>query len=170
VGEGFKLFNEIFEGVDKRLTSLENEVKHLKSDIICLASSVDELKSAPGVAMEDYTAVWLSRWLEEKGYKCDVRTRVTIMVNPVTGDSREVDVICWNPLVVGEVKTTIRTVEEAEREIKKLLDNVAYAEKAAGIKHYTKVLAVEVAPGEVAEYLERRARELDVILVLGRRY
>jgi hypothetical protein len=131
---------------------------------------VDELKSAPGVAMEDYLAVWLSRWLEEKGYKCDVRTRVTIMVNPVTGDSREVDVICWNPLVVGEVTTTIRTVEEAEREIKKLLDNVAYAEKAAGIKHYTKVLAVEVAPGEVAEYLERRARELDVILVLGRRY
>jgi hypothetical protein len=30
------------------------------------------------------------------------------------------------------------------------------------------VLAVEVAPGEVAEYLERRAGELDVILVLGR--
>jgi hypothetical protein len=104
-----------------------------------------------------------------KGYKCDTRTRVTITVNPVTGDSREVDVICWNPLVVGEV-TTIKAVDEAEREIKKLLDNVAYAEKAAGIKHYTKVLAVEVAPGEVAEYLERRARELDVILVLGRRY
>ena len=48
-----------------------------------------------------------------KGYKCDVRTRVTITVNPVTGDSREVDVICWNPLVVvGEV-TTIKAVDEA---------------------------------------------------------
>ena len=34
------------------------------------------------------------------------------MVNPVTGDSREVDVICWNPLVVGEV-TTIKAVDEA---------------------------------------------------------
>jgi hypothetical protein len=91
------------------------------------------------------------------------------VVNPTTGDSREVDVICWNPLVVGEVTTTIRAVEEAERDIEKLLDNVAYARKAAGVKHYAKVLAVEVAPGEVAEYLERRARELDVILVLGRR-
>jgi len=81
--------------------------------------SVNELKSMVGVTMEDYIAVRLSRWLEEKGYKCDVRTRVTIMVNPVTGDSREVDVICWNPLVVGEV-TTIKAVDEAERGIEKL--------------------------------------------------
>jgi hypothetical protein len=55
--------------------------------------SVNELKSMVGVTMEDYIAVRLSRWLEEKGCKCDVRTRVTITVNPVTGDSREVDVI-----------------------------------------------------------------------------
>jgi phage host-nuclease inhibitor protein Gam len=170
VREGFKLFNERFEGVDKRLSSLENEVKRLKSDIRYLTSAVNEIKSALGVTMEDYTAVWLSRWLEEKGYKCDVRTRITIVVNPLTGDSREVDVICWNPLVVGEVTTTIRTVEEAEREIRKLLDSVAYAEKAAGAKHYAKILAVEIAPSEIAEYLERRARELDITLVLGRRY
>ncbi len=184
VREGFKLFNERFEGVDKRLSSLEtrlsslekrsssleNEVKRLKSDIRYLTSAVNEIKSALGVTMEDYTAVWLSRWLEEKGYKCDVRTRITIVVNPTTGDSREVDVICWNPLVVGEVTTTIRTVEEAEREIGKLLDSVAYAEKVAGVKHYAKILAVEVAPSEIAEYLERRARELDITLVLGRRY
>ncbi len=92
VGEGFKLFNEIFEGVDKRLTSLENEVKHLKSDIRYLASAVDELKSAPGVTMEDYTAVWLLRWLEGKGYKYGVRTRITIEVNSTTGDFRGVNV------------------------------------------------------------------------------
>jgi hypothetical protein len=127
---------------------------------------VDEIKSALGVTMEDYTAVWLSGWLEERGYKRDVRTRVTIMVNPVTGGSREVDVICWNPLVVGEV-TTIKAVDEAERGIEKLLDNVAYAEKVVGVKHYAKVLAVEGAPGEVIEYLKRRAKELDVILVLA---
>jgi phage host-nuclease inhibitor protein Gam len=170
VREGFKLFNERFEGVDKRLSSLEEEVKRLKSDIRYLTSAVNEIKSALGVTMEDYTAVWLSRWLEGKGYKCDVRTRITIVVNPTTGDSREVDVICWNPLVVGEVTTTIRTVEEAEREIRKLLDSVAYAEKVGGVKHYAKILAVEVAPSEIAEYLERRARELDITLVLGRRY
>ena len=170
VREGFKLFNEKFEGIDKRLSSLENEVKRLKSDIRYLTSAVNEIKSALGVTMEDYTAVWLSRWLEEKGYKCDVRTRVTIVVNPATGDSREVDVICWNPLVVGEVTTTIRTVEEAEREIGKLLDSVAYAEKVAGAKHYAKILAVEIAPSEIAEYLERRARELDITIVLGRKY
>jgi hypothetical protein len=36
-----------------------------------------------------------------------------------------------------------------------------------GVKHYAKVPAVEGAPGEIVEYLERRARELErnVILV-----
>jgi predicted nuclease with TOPRIM domain len=163
IDERFERIDERFKGIERRLSTLENNVKYLMS-------AVNELKSALGVTMEDYTAVWLSRWLEEKGYKCDVRTRITIVVNPTTGDSREVDVICWNPLVVGEVTTTIRTVEEAEREIRKLLDSVAYAEKAAGAKHYAKILAVEIAPSEIAEYLERRARELDITLVLGRRY
>jgi chaperonin cofactor prefoldin len=163
VDERFEKIDERFKGIERRLSTLENNVKYLMS-------AVNELKSALGVTMEDYTAVWLSRWLEEKGYKCDVRTRITIVVNPTTGDSREVDVICWNPLVVGEVTTTIRTVEEAEREIKKLLDSVTYTEKVAGAKHYAKILAVEVAPSEIAEYLERRARELDITLVLGRRY
>jgi predicted nuclease with TOPRIM domain len=163
IEERFEKIDERFKGIERRLSTLENNVKYLMS-------AVNELKSALGVTMEDYTAVWLSRWLEEKGYKCDVRTRITIVVNPTTGDSREVDVICWNPLVVGEVTTTMRTVEEAEREIKKLLDSVAYAEKVAGAKHYAKILAVEVAPSEIAEYLERKARELDITLVLGRRY
>jgi len=163
IDERFEKIDERFKGIERRLSDLENNVKYLMS-------AVNELKSALGVTMEDYTAVWLSRWLEGKGYKCDVKTRVTIVVNPTTGDSREVDVICWNPLVVGEVTTTIRTVEEAEREIKKLLDSVAYAEKAAGAKHYAKILAVEITPSEIAEYLERRARELDITLVLGRRY
>jgi hypothetical protein len=36
-----------------------------------------------------------------------------------------------------------------------------------GVKHYAKVLAVERAPGEIVEYLKRRTRELDVILVLA---
>jgi len=51
--------------------------------------------------------------------------------------------------------------------MKKLPDSVAFAEEATGVKRYAKVLAVEGAPGEVVEYLERRARELDVILVLA---
>jgi len=163
IDERFEKIDERFKGIERRLSTLENNVKYL-------TSAVNELKLALGVTMEDYTAVWLSRWLEGKGYKCDVRTRITIVVNPLTGDSREVDVICWNPLVVGEVTTTIRTVEEAEREIGKLLDSISYAEKAAGAKHYAKILAVEIAPSEIAEYLERKARELDITLVLGRRY
>jgi len=67
--------------------------------------------------------------------------------------------MCWNPLVVGEV-TAIKAVDEAERGIEKLLDSIAYAEKAVGVKRYAKVLAVEVAPSEITEYS---------ILIPGRR-
>ena len=66
--------------------------------------------------------------------------------------------MCWNPLVVGEV-TTIKAVDEAGG-IEKLLDSIAYAEKAVGVKRYAKVLAVEVAPSEITEYS---------ILIPGRR-
>jgi hypothetical protein len=37
--------------------------------------------------------------------------------------------------------------------IEKLLDNIAYAERAVGVKRYAKVLAVEVAPSGSTEYL-----------------
>jgi hypothetical protein len=61
VEEGFKLFNEIFEGVDKRLTSLENEVKHLKAISDTLRALWMSSSQPREVTMEDYTAVWLSR-------------------------------------------------------------------------------------------------------------
>ena len=170
IDERFEKIDRRFRGIDERFKRIEIRLSSLENNVKYLMSAVNEIKSALGVTMEDYTAVWLSRWLEEKGYKCDVKTRITITVDLATGDSREVDVICWNPLVVGEVTTTLRSIEEAEREIRKLLDITAYAEKVAGVKHYAKVLAVETAPKEIAEYLERRAGELDIILVLGRRY
>ena len=48
--------------------------------------------------------------------------------------------------------------------------NVAYTEEIAGVKHYAKILAVEITPSEIAEHLERRSKELDIIPVLDRRY
>jgi hypothetical protein len=65
-------------------------------------------------------------------------------------------------LNLGFTATTIRTIEEAERETEKLLDSIAYTEKVAGVKHYAKILAVEIAPSEIAEHLEGRSKELDI--------
>jgi archaellum component FlaC len=155
----FKQINTRFEQIDKRLSALESNVKYLMN-------AVNEIKTALGATMEDYTAVWLSKWLEERGYRCEVKTRVTVLIDGV----REIDLLCVDPLVVGEVTTTLRSVDEAEKEIKKLLDNVTYIEKAWGTKHYAKILAVEIAPEDVAEHLRKRVEELGIVLVLGRSY
>jgi len=159
IDKRFKAINTRFEQIDKRLLALENSVKYLMN-------AVNELKSAVGATLEDYTAVWLSRWLEGRGYKCEIKTRATVFADK----PREVDIICLDPLVVGEVTTAIRTIEEAENEIRKLLDNVDAIEKIHGIRHYAKLIAVEVAPQEVAEYLKKKAEELGILLILGRKY
>ena len=80
------------------------------------------------------------------------------------------DLLCTQPLVVGEVTTTLRTVGEAESEIQKLLDDAAAVERATGEKPFALVLAVEVAPDDVAQHLRKRAEELGIVLVLGREY
>ena len=155
----FKAIDNRFEQIDRRLSTLENNVKYLMN-------AVNELKSAVGATLEDYTSVWLSRWLEERGFKCEIKTRATVFADK----PREVDILCLEPLVIGEVTTTIRTVEEAEDEIRKLLENVNAIEKIHGTKHYAKLIAVEVAPEEVAEHLKKRAEELGIVLILGRKY
>ncbi len=104
--------------------------------------------------------------LREAGVECDVWVNVTL---PVDG-FREVDLFCPDPLVVGEVTVALRTVEEAEGELVKLQESVRAAERFVGRPTYMKVLAVEFAPGPVAEYLREKADELGIRLIIGREY
>ena len=129
-------------------------------------SALAEIRDSLGGAFEYYTANVVRALLAERGFSCDVRVNVTL---PVDG-FREVDVLCLDPLVVGEATVSLRSVEEAEREIEKLVSNVAAAERFTGRKAYLRVLAVETAPEGVIEYLRRRAGELGIYLIVGRTY
>ena len=131
-----------------------------------LMVALTEIRDSLGGAFEYYTANVVKALLLERGFQCDVKVGVTI---PVDG-FREVDVLCLDPLVVGEVTVSLRTVEEAEREINKLISNVEAAERFTGRKAYLKILAVESAPASIVEYLRGRARELDIYLITGREY
>jgi len=71
---------------------------------------------------------------------------------------------------VGEATTSLKTVEEAEREVEKLLSAAGAAEKFTRKKTYLKVLAVENAPTEVVQHLQKRAEELEIYLIVGREY
>ena len=131
-----------------------------------LISALAEIRESLGGAFEYYTANVVKAILVERGFQCDVRVNVVI---PVEG-FREVDILCFDPLVVGEVTISLRTVEEAEQEINKLLSSVNAVEKFTGRRVYLKVLAVESVPTNVVEYLRRRAKELDVYLITSRGY
>ncbi len=173
IREGFKIFDHRFKQIDRRFKAIDNRLEQidkrlltLENNVRYLIGAVNELKSAVGATLEDYTSVWLSRWLKERGFKCEIKTRATVF----TDRPREVDILCLEPLVIGEATTTIRTIEEAENEIRKLLENVNAIEKIHGIKHYAKLIAVEAAPEKVAEHLKKRAEELGIVLILGRKY
>ncbi len=131
-----------------------------------LMSALVDIRDSLGGAFEFYTANVVRALLSERGIVCDVWVNVTL---PVDG-FREVDLFCPDPLVVGEATTSIRTVEEAEREVGKLLSAVEAAERFTGRKTYLKVLAVETAPMDVVEHLRRRAGELGIHLITGREY
>jgi hypothetical protein len=129
-----------------------------------IMSALSDIRDALGGGFEYYTARVVKLLLKERGFDCDVKANVTL---PVDG-FKEIDVICFNPLVVGEATVRLRSVEEAEGQLEKLAASVQAAEKFAGKKAYMKVLAVEYIDQGVADYLRKRAEELGVFLILGR--
>ncbi|ABW02724.1 hypothetical protein [Caldivirga maquilingensis] len=131
-----------------------------------ITNALMEIRDSLGGLYEYYTASWIREWLRAKGFNCDVRVNVTL---PVDG-SREVDALCYDPLVVGEATVKLTSIEDADREIEKLILNIKAAEKLTGRKLYAAVLAVETLPNEIAQYLRTKTKELGIILVLGREY
>ncbi|ABO07920.1 hypothetical protein [Pyrobaculum calidifontis] len=131
-----------------------------------IMAALGEIRDSLGGAFEYYTANVVKALLAERGIICGIRVNVTL---PVDG-YREVDIFCPDPLVVGEATTSLKTVEEAEREVEKLLSAAEAAEKFTGKKTYLKVLAVENAPTEVVQHLQKRAKELEIYLIVGREY
>jgi len=131
-----------------------------------IMAALGEIRDSLGGAFEYYTANVVKVLLAERGIICGVRVNVTL---PVDG-YREVDIFCPDPLIVGEATTSLKTVEEAEREVEKLLSAAEAAEKFTGKKTYLKVLAVENAPTEVIQHLQKRAKELEIYLIVGREY
>lgn len=136
----------------------------LRADVGWLKSAFMEIKEALGVGLEFYTARWLSQYLAAKGTPCDP---IVHAILPVDG-FKEVDVLCLEPLAVAEVKSSVSTAEKAEEALAQLLKAVEAAEKFTGRRAELKILAVQTASEEVARRLAERARELCVMLVLGR--
>ena len=129
-------------------------------------SALTEIRDALGGGFEYFAARVVETVLRERGVECSVRVNVTL---PVDG-FKEVDLFCPEPLVVGEVSVAARSVEEAEGLLEQLRMAAEAGEKLTKRRPYLKVLAVEFAPRDVAEYLKARCEEEGVYLILGRDY
>jgi hypothetical protein len=129
-------------------------------------SALTEIRDALGGGFEYFAARVVEAVLRERGVECSVRVNVTL---PVDG-FKEVDLFCPEPLVVGEVSVAVRSVEETEGLLEQLRRAAEAGEKLTKRRPYLKVLAVEFAPRDVAEYLKARCEGEGVYLILGRDY
>jgi hypothetical protein len=129
-------------------------------------SALTEIRDALGGGFEYFAARVVEAVLRERGVECSVRVNVTL---PVDG-FKEVDLFCPEPLVVGEVSVAVRSVAEAEGLLEQLRRAAEAGEKLTKRRPYLKVLAVEFAPRDVAEYLKVRCEGEGVYLILGRDY
>lgn len=129
-------------------------------------SALTEIRDALGGGFEYFAARVVEAVLRERGVECSIRVNVTL---PVDG-FKEVDLFCPEPLVVGEVSVAVRSVEEAEGLLEQLRKAAEASEKLTKRRPYLKVLAVEFAPRDVAEYLKARCEGEGVYLILGRDY
>jgi hypothetical protein len=129
-------------------------------------SALTEIRDALGGGFEYFAARVVETVLRERGVECGVRVNVTL---PVDG-FKEVDLFCPEPLVVGEVSVAVRSVEEAEGLLEQLRRAAEAGEKLTKRRPYLKVLAVEFAPRDVAEFLKARCEGEGVYLILGRDY
>jgi hypothetical protein len=83
------------------------------------------------------------------------------------GEVVEINLFCENPLLVGEATVSIKSIDEAETEIKNLMERVRIIEEKYGRKPEMIILSVARTAGEAIRVLKNLA-ENGVKLILGR--
>ena len=177
-----RLWSEVQE-LSRNQEKLWEEVKALREDTRRLWEEVRELRKgqeklwrymrtgfrelsrALGASLEDYARAFIELLLGEMGYpEALVERKVFIR----DGELVEVNVFCEDPLIVGEATTAVGSVEEAEKEVEKVLERARLVEEKLGRRPMMIFLAVANAPSDAAEALKRLAREKGIRLILGK--
>ena len=153
--------NRLWEEVRK----LWVEVKELREDQRKLRVSFESFGRALGVTLEDYTASFVKLMLEDMGYPDAQVRRKPLLFN---GEIYEINIFCEEPLTVGEVTLYLGDMDEARREVEKLLKRIEIAEKAAGKKATLKILAVGNTPKEILDHLKSVTKQQNIKLIHGR--
>jgi len=171
--------NKLWDGQNKLWEEVKNlregqnrlweEVKLLRANYErmrkYMLSGFRELSVSLGVAFEDHAAAFLDVLLEEMGYP-DARVGRKILA--YEGEAVEINLFCEKPLLVGEATVSVKSTEEAEKEIGKLLERVKIIEEKYGRKPEMIILSVARATEEAMKTLKNLTKKHGVKLILGK--
>jgi len=125
-------------------------------------SGFRDLRRVLGSTFESFAAAFVEVMLEDMGYVgVEVGRRVLVVDNEVL----EINLFSEKPLVVGELTMHIGTVEEARREVEKLLKRVRAVEKLYGVKPVLTILCVAKVSPEVLTTLRTLTKESGIKLI-----
>lgn len=164
-----KLWEEV-KSLREEQTKLWKEVRSLREEQSRLwryvKSGFEGMREALGMSFEEYIASFIRFMLYELGYidvKVEVRKHVIYK-----GRIVEINIFSEEPLIVGEATLAIRSVSEAEAEVKKLIERAEIVGKIYGKKPYMLILAVGNVSKEIIDHLKELTLKRNIKLIIGR--
>ncbi len=73
-----------------------------------------------------------------------------------------------DPLVIGEVKTYIESIDEARNDIEKLIEKIKIIEKIYNKKTELSVFSIANVPQNVLEFLKEITEKYGIIFIYGK--
>jgi hypothetical protein len=140
--------------------------QELWKEVRGLRKNFEQLGKAVGMTLEYYTAAFLEEYLSERGYE-GARVEVGVKLKYM-GKTVELDLFCEDPLLVGEVTTGVVSLEEARREINKLLERVNFVKEMYERDVDIKILAIANVGAEAVEFLREIAEKHGIMVIIGR--
>jgi len=164
--EEVKLLREGQQELWKGQQELWKGQQELWKEVRGLRKNFEQLGKAVGMTLEYYTAAFLEEYLSERGYE-GARVEVGVKLKYM-GKTVELDLFCEDPLLVGEVTTGVVSLEEARREINKLLERVNFVKEMYERDVDIKILAIANVGAEAVEFLREIAEKHGIMVIIGR--
>ena len=154
---------------EERMSKIEKSLEEFEKRLEKLRKYVDSgfrgLREMLGVTFEATARASIDVLLDEMGYP---EASVSVKHFAVDGEVVEVDALCEDPLVVGEITDYIKFRDEAESEVEKLRSRISLVERRYGRRVMLAVLVVATASEEVSSHLREVAGRNGILVVLGR--
>ncbi|MHC1628191.1 MAG: hypothetical protein ACXQTI_05120 [Candidatus Nezhaarchaeales archaeon] len=160
--------NKTWEEIHKtwsEIKQLHEEQKRLSEEQRKLRATIETLGKALGATFEHYAIGFVKLMLEDLGHPQAQVDRKTLYYN---GKIYEINIFCEQPLIVGEATIYLGSIEEADKELHKLIERIEIAKKVYGKEPMIKILAIANAPSNVINHLKRKALEKGIKLAYGR--